>query len=108
MQCPFFIKSLTRAWVRETSFPYNSDLVPVADRAISKPRTMPQLRAFAITNLTLYSIILATSSLTDTPPRLRSVGWKLSHPNRMSPEISQINPLSPNGPIIINYSPEKL
>lgn len=42
--------------VRETSFPYNSDLVPVADRAISKPRTMPQLRAFAITNLTLYSI----------------------------------------------------
>lgn len=71
---------------------------------------MPQLRAFAITNLTLDSISHIFPSLlyTSTPPRLRAVGWNISHPNRMSPEISKINPLSPNGPIIINYSPEKL
>lgn len=68
--------------VRGTSF---SDKVTVADRAISKPRTMPQLRAFAITNQPLV-IALATSSLTRTPPRLRAVGWNIIHPNRMSPK----------------------
>lgn len=40
---------------------------------------MPQLRAFAITNQPLV-IALATSSLTGTPPRLRAVGWNISHP----------------------------
>lgn len=53
--------------VRETFFPYNSDLVPVADRAISKPRTMPQLCAFAIKNLRLSSISHMHGTLTDTP-----------------------------------------
>lgn len=38
-------------------------------------------------------IALVTFSLTDILPRLRAVGWNISHPNRMSPRISKMNPL---------------
>ena len=60
---------------------------------------------FIITNMMLDSI---SHIFPYTLPRLRAVGWNISHPNRMSPEISKMNPLSRNGPIIINYSLEKL